>query len=303
MTTEAQARRLIDRYLDPSVRWTKAEDVALRAALRERPEAAATYNRAVARHRVMTGGAPSMPSGFELARMASAAAELTPAAAPRRASFWIVPAAAATVALVTVLALTRAPAPEPATPNDAYIGARGLSPTDYQPAAGLGIGAVTEDGREYEAIFTKAVHLDDWLRLSFTNERPELGHLFVVAIQPERPAADRVVWIAPTPDEAQSLPVAIARYRTLPFEVRLGARHVLGPVTYLALFTEQPVSVDAMRAALDPSTTSPLPSSLESLMRERLRLSPRDVVQVLETTVVTGSASSTLPETPRKEAP
>jgi len=289
----------VARYLDPTRAWTRADDVRLRALTRTSQEAALVYNRRVARHRVMTGGSAAVPSGFEIGRMAGAVAAPAHAAGWTRWFFWIVPAAA--VALALVMALTRGP-----TAPSEYIGARGLPSMGIEPRAGVGVGAVTEDGREYEAIFSHAVHLDDWLRLSFTNERPELRHLFVFALQPERAAAERLVWIAPTPDEGRSLDIAVARFHPLPFEVRLASRHVVGRVAYVALFTEAPLTVDTVRAALDPSLdpsmTATLPSALEPLLRARLPLSPRDVVQVLETHVVTGSAASEL-DGPSKEAP
>ncbi|MFO0747769.1 MAG: hypothetical protein U1F43_19205 [Myxococcota bacterium] len=303
------ARALTRRYLDPSSLWSGDDDRRLRALCAASPEAAAAYNRAVARHRAMLGQSPAVPSGFELARMARAAVDLAGASddvavatsTRRRWLAWLMPLAGLAAAAAAVLiALPGVRQPDP----DSYIGARGL-PASGLPdrRAGLGIGAVTDDGREYEAIYSHAVHLDDWLRLSFTNERPELAYLFVFAIQPERPEGERVVWIAPTPDEARSLPVSIARFHQLPFEVHLAARHVAGPVRFVALFTEQPISVDAMTLALDPTTTQALPSGeMEARLRDRLRLSPRDVVQVLETRVVSGSAADDLPALPGKEA-
>ncbi|MCC6619762.1 MAG: hypothetical protein IT385_00825 [Deltaproteobacteria bacterium] len=281
------ARRLLRRYLDPTARWTGADERRLRELLRADGEAAALYNRMVAHHRLLVGGDPATPSGLELRRLASATAELASGvAAPsptRRWLAWLAPVAALALALALVPGLMRAPV------DEGYLGARGLPPSGLpERRAGLGIGAVTADGHEYEAVFAPA-HLEDWLRFSYTNERPDLGWLFVFALQPERPEAERLVWIAPTPDEARSLPIAPARFRQLPFEVRLGARHATGPVRFVALFTAAPVTVDAVSAVLASGDAAAVSSDLEALLRRRLSLSPGDVVQTLETRVVPGT--------------
>jgi len=296
------AARLVRRYLDPSARWSPADERRLRELLRGDDKAAAMYNRMVTRHRTLVGGDPATPSGLELARLARVTAELATGATPvapssRRWLAWLAPVAALVAALVIVPLLPRAADP------DAYVGARGLPPSGLpERRAAFGLGGVTAEGAEYEAVFQPA-HLEDWLRLSYTNERPDLGWLFVLAVQPERPEAERLVWLAPTPDEARSLPIGVARFRQLPFEVRLGARHTTGPVRYVALFTSQPVTVDAVSHALASVSGATVSSDLEALLRERLPLSRGDVVQILETRIAPGSAADAPPAPPGKEAP
>ena len=293
-----EARRLLARYLDPSKRWSGANDRRLRALCRDDADAAALYNRAVTRQRALAGGDPSVPSGLELRRLAAASADLATPPTTRRWLAWLAPVVVVAAALFIVPRL----AP---TDPDEYLGARGLPASDLPDRrAGLGVGAVTADGDEYEAIFSPA-HLEDWLRISYTNERPECAFLFVFGVQPERAASEQITWIAPTPEEVRSLPITIARFHQLPFEVRLAARHVAGAVRFVALFTSQPITTAQVEAAwlgLASSTRDALPSELESRLRERLQLSPRDVVQVLETRILPGSAADDVPAHPGEEA-
>jgi len=291
-----ELRALVQRLLDPARRWSGADDRRLFELVRADESAAAFYRRALARHRLLSGGDAAVPTGFELARRAAAAADVAGAKAPRGVPRWLAWAgpivALAAAALLIVPRLSAAPDP------DGYLAARGLPPSGLPDRrAGLGMGGVAADGSEYEIVYQPA-HLDDWLRLSYTNERPELGWLFVVALQPERPADEAIVWLAPTPEEGRSLPIEPSRFRQLPFEIRLAARHAAGPVRVIALFTAAPITTPSMTAALQSLASSAaraLPSELEADLRTRLQLSPRDVVHVLDTRIVPGSGADPAP--------
>lgn len=301
---------LVRRYLDPRRRWTLADDARARA-LREDPAARRAWAVAIATHRALVGAPDGLPSGIEQRRqvdLALAHAGLAAAPAARAPWSWlriVAPLSAAALALIVALNWNTTPDTED------WIQARGMKGLGPVPAqVGLGVGGITEAGSEYEAISSGAVHLEDWLRLSYTNQRQDLGWLFVVGLQRD---GDRVVTraIAPLPEEGQSLAVTTGRFVTLPFEARLSARHTAGALRLVALFTARPLTVAEVERALADLASSALdalPSEVEARLRDRLRLGAGDVVQLLDTRIVPGSAAPTLPredapEPPRQETP
>ena len=304
-----RAVALTRRYLDPAKAWRAEDDRALRMTLRESTAAAAHHRAQIVRHRLMTGGASGVPSGFELRRMGDAA--ITAALGGRVADpakqrvwrgLWGLVGALGAAALVVVA--TR-PAAVDEDVNDDHIQARGLGDGAWpEERVGLGIGGVTADGGEYEAIATSELYADDWLRLTYTNEKSELGWLFVVALQPDRAPGERVVWIAPTPEEGQSLAITVTRFKPLPFEVRVGARHVVGRTRVVALFTTRARTLSEVGAALDAASDTALPSEVAGSefaanVGSRLGLGPEEVVQVIDTRIVAGTAADHGIEAPR----
>ncbi len=277
--------QLVKRYLDPRCRWTAADEAQAKA-IKADPEARRVWARAIAIHRAMVG-ATDLPSGIEQRRQLELALPRGPVAEPRWRQWWV-PVASLVVALfIAVPGLMR--------PEAEWIRARGIAGSGLEPQVGLGVGGVTDDGREYEAI-AGAMHVDDWLRFSYTNERSDLTWLYVFGLQRSGP-----IPIAPLPDEEQSLPIHVGRFVPLDFEARLGARHQLGPVRIVALFTATPMTtaqVDAL--VLDPSLVTALPSELEARLRADLSLPPEAVVRILDSHVRPGSA--TLPGA-RQETP
>jgi len=306
-TTKVQA--LVARYLDPRATWTLADDDRARE-LRESPAARRAWALAIATHRAMVGAAAGLPSGHEQRRQAAIAMVRAGVAAtsPASAASWIraswLRIAAPLVAIGAVLAVLLFASLQRADDPDAWIRARGLGRMELpEPRVGLGVGGVTEDGREYDAVSSNAVHLEDWLRFSYTNERADLAWLYVFALQPT--ASGMVLRpIAPLPDEGQSLPIRTGHFLPLAFETRLAARHSEGPLRLVALFTAAPIGVDTVDKALtllDPAAPSELPSTFEARLRERLPLGPSDVVQILDSAIVPGSAAP--PNGPRQEFP
>jgi hypothetical protein len=169
----------------------------------------------------------------------------------------------------------------------------------------LGVGGVTEDGREYEAIGSGAIHHEDWLRLTYTNERPELAWLFVFGLQ-QLDGQLALREIAPLPEEGSSLPIRAGRFVPLPFEARLSSRHALGRLRLVALFTQRPLGLEVVRqavSALDPDALVQVPSELEAALSARLALTPGDRIQVLDTAIVPGTATLPTARDPREESP
>lgn len=284
-----EARALVARYLDPRRSWDPARDARLRALNREDGACAAIYDAAVVRHRLLVGGHPDLPSGFERRRLATAFLAPSPAPPPRSAwrGRWVPAAGLLAAAAVAVLLLVPRGAPGPL--GDERLHARGVAGIEQpERLVGVGISGVDASESEYEIIASGVAHLGDWIRVTYTNERPELGWLFLVGVQPERPAGERVVWLAPLPEEGGSVAVGVARLQALPFEIRLGARHAPGAWHVLALFTERPLTTDEVARALDSSTLARLPSEWGEALRERLSLSPRAVIQRLETRIERG---------------
>ncbi len=276
--------QLVKRYLDPRARWTAADEAQAKAVKAD-PDARRVWARAIAIHRTMVG-ARDLPSGIEQRRQL----ELALPAAPPRAAWrqWWVPLTSLAVALLIAI-------PGSTRPEAEWLRARGIAGSGHAPQVGLGIGGVTDDGREYEAI-ASAMHVDDWLRFSYTNERSDLTWLYVFGLQRTGP-----IPIAPLPDDGQSLPIHVGRFVPLPFETRLGARHQLGPVRIVALFTSSPLTTARVAAlVLDPSLVDALPSELEARLRADLALPPEAVVRILDSDILPGSA--TLPGA-RQETP
>ncbi|MFT7579127.1 MAG: hypothetical protein ACI9MR_000789 [Myxococcota bacterium] len=293
-------RTLVRRYLDPGKPWSSADEAAMWALLREFPACADHYRQATATHRMLVGADPEVPSGFEQRRRMEATIEAsgaTPAQDGLPANRWrMIGAGLLTAAFAAVLVpVLLTPAGE-----GEWLRARGLGDTGLpQRAVGLGVAGVTDDAVEYEVIATNAVYAEDYLRLSYTNEREDLAYLFVFGIQSEQPIGEQVSWITPIPGERQSLSVDFGRLLAVPFEVHVGARHVAGPLVIVAVFTRSPLLLEDVAQALDGSDLGQLPSddALLELLRDsgRLQLSSGTVIQTLKTTVMPGSQDKAAP--------
>lgn len=312
MSPAERSRRLAARYLDARARWTLADDDEARA-LREDGEARRAWAVAIATHRAMVG-AQGVPSGVEQRRQmdvamaragvgeasaAVAAVAAGAAGASTARSWWPHLMGLVGVAAGVLLAVGRLPEAAPEPTAEEWIRARGLHELELPgPRVGVGVGGVTEGGREYEAIASGAVNVEDWLRFSYTNERADLGWLFVCSLQRD---GDRVVMraVAPLPEEKQSLAITTGHFVPLSFEARLAARHTLGPVRFVALFTARPLAYDAVERAIGQGhADDDRPDALETQLRDALGLAAGDVVQTLTTTIIPGSATL-----PRQEAP
>ena len=300
MAASSPASALIEAYLDPSRSWDADQDKALRDRLRADRAASDRYDRAVVLHRLAWAGSTEEMTGFERRRhmevLLGAVTGAAPAeAGPNRAPRWWaaivrhgrgLTALSAAVALGLALLLLHPP-----TSNDPTLTPRGVGDVE-RPRAAIGISGVTEDMREYEVIASGQAAHGDWFRFYYTSEDPGLTSLFVLGVQPTQP----LIWYAPLPpDETASLAISPGRQVKLPFENHLAARHVAGPLRVVAIFSAAPVTVERVRAALDPARlATSTPTELQDAVRRSLSLAPDDVVQLLETTVV---------DPPPKEAP
>jgi len=280
-------RELTRRYLDPRRSWDADRDAELRAHVRDFEACASLYRRAVVKHRLLVGGDAGTPTGFERERrlqaLMSGHEDATKASRGSRREA-VIAAAIAGLAAVLVFAVAPAlvgddPGPQPRGPDTGG------------PIVGVGVSGVTDDGGEYEVVAAGSAGLDDWVRFSYTNEREDLGWLFLVGLQPDRAPGERLVWLAPLPDEQQSLPIEIATWRDLPFEIRLAARNRPGPLIVVAVFTREPLRVADVGRALDPAPEARLPSELTSDVRTRLGLGDEAVVQALSFRLVPGSGA------------
>ncbi len=288
-TATATARALIAHYLDPRRRWDAASEATLRQLLRDDDAARSAYRQAVTLHRAMVGGDPGTPSGFEQRRMMEAVVEARATDADRArlrwSVAWLAPLMAAAVAAALLFTVPPAPSLDAGDGPDVHdptLRARG-SNADRGPLVGLGLSGVTEDGGEYEVVASEGVSIADYLRLSYTNERPELHHLFVFGLQ----AGGGPLWYAPLPpDETQSLPITTGRTIQLPFENKVAARHVTGPVRVVAIFTAEPVTVSLAQERLDaaPLAGADL-DALGELVRQQLGLPESAVVRGVDVNV------------------
>ena len=279
-----RARTLIRDYLDPSRRWSAADDAEMRALIRDDEALRALYRDSIVHHRAMLGRPVDRPSGFEQRRMREAV--VSGAAVERQRSAWLSrrglltgfgTAVAAACAVILVVSGGFAGSGE-APPL-----ARG--PGEHGPRVGLGVSGITEAGSEYEVVASGEAFLGDYFRFYYSNERDELTHLFVVGLQDDTP----LIWYAPLPPEEQaSLPITTGLSRKLPFENKLGARHRAGDLKVIALFTRRPLRVDTVREALDPELAAAVTSDLSEIVRARLELAADEVVQVIETRIEPG---------------
>ena len=293
MNAARRVDRLADRYLDPRRPYLRRHDDARRALCAAAPEAEARWRKRLALHRALVG--VERASGLEDRRQA----ELTVTRALTTRSrwarlWWLGPLAAAAVALFVL----RSPAPE----ESEWLARRG-SPWDHEPLVGFGLGGIDDEGREYDIAtplspdHMRALVDGDWTRLSYTNERDDLGWLFLVALRD-----DGIVWLTPDPHEPHSVAITTG-HRVLDIETRIPAA-AGDTVVFVGIFSREPVTVPAMRTALETLPTSRAASSLDldslaavfdNHLRTRLGLRPGDVVQI-ETTRIA-------PRGPRQEAP
>jgi hypothetical protein len=278
-----EAERLVGRYLDPAHSWSDKEDARLRALLRDDDGARAHYDRSVAIHRAALGTDPAQPSGFESRRMMAAVVDATSAPRTQRSTAsvrgWTTALAAAAIAILVIKPWAPAPVDS--------IQSRGAAEERLEAGlVGVGVSGVpARGGVEYEVIASKRVTQGDYLRFSYSNERNELGHLFVFGLQ-ERKAP---YWYAPMPPfENRSLAISHATGQTLPFEAEVGADHRRGRLRIISIFSERSLSLDEATAKLGPGLFAMADGELSDAVHQRLGLSDRAVVQVLETRVEIG---------------
>jgi hypothetical protein len=293
--------RLADRYLDPTRRFERNHDLDRQALCEAHPEAAKRWARRLALHRAMVGAAGER-SGLEERRTLSLVIERVEVRPTRR--WWLGLPIVVMAALILVVI-------QGSPTQDEWIAVRGGEASVFEPRVGLGVGGIDVAGSEYEVVASGAVQAGDWLRFSYTNERSDLGWLFVVGLR-----GDGIVWLFPLPSDGASVPIGLGDRTSLPFESRVpeASADGAGDLLITGLFTATPLTVDAMRRALE-SLPSGLPTRLDSgffelevHLRLRLGLAATDVVQVVNTRIAphpspADPAAPTLPTTPNDHGP
>ena len=278
----ARATELVAWYLDPSRSWSQDLDAEMRSQLRADDAARALYDQAVVTHRLAVGADPEEQSGFERERMMGAVLDqamgveasqgwlawLTSTTTMR----WMGTAAAVALLLVVV---------RPWTPMDSDDDLRARGGETEEVLVGFGISGVDGEGLEYEVIASGQLSLDDHIRVTYTNEDPRLGHLFLLGLQENQP----LIWYAPLPpEETTSVPIERGK-GALPFEILVGARHREGPAKVVAIFTAQPVSTQRVERALDSTLAIMSADALEAEIGRRLGCQEGDRVRVLQTRI------------------
>lgn len=189
---------------------------------------------------------------------------------------WVTAMATAALVLVVVQPWSTQPEDE--------LRARGTAEERIaEGLVGMGVSGVPSGGgAEYEVIASKRVAAGDYLRFSYSNERNELGHLFVFALQ-ERKTPH---WYAPMPPyENRSAVIGHGTGETLPFEIEIGDSHAAGRLRIVAVFSEASLEFDSTASRLGPDLFGLADEALIEEVRSRLNLSTSAVIQVLETQV------------------
>ncbi len=277
-------RKLVDRYLNPTKRWTRGLDVEMRGLLRKSEAGRSYYNQAIVTHRLLVSGDAASATGFEEKRLFVAVSQVSvPDRAPDRA-FWA--RFASVVAMAAAVMFFALQPPDrlvtQSGQNTEYIGSRGGPQNTI--LVGLDIEGVDAQGREYEIdtakVASTGVKQGDAIRFSYTNEVKEIGYLFVFAVQQD----NDFKWYAPIPSEGQSMKIKVGKAVSL-FEVDAVSPHRAGPVRIIALFTTKPVKLKDV-LAMGPSAFGGDMNRLRKRIYQTLRLDrTRDTVSVRETVI------------------
>ena len=281
-----QCEVLLDQYFDPGVQWNASLDGKLRSLVREHDECAVAYDKAVTVHRLMVGASPELPSGFERNRMMDAVVEA--AIGPQRSiwSLFTLPSFSLGAAMATGLAAILIVFAGPQmmerigitkdVKETAYIGARGVLGPELR--GGIGLSGVTESELEYEITATGTnAYIEDYLRVYTTRLDPELEYAFVFGVQETSP-----LWYWPDPANNEGTKSMLVPQG----ELKLSGRHQTGTLKVVALFTVQPVELNAVADALANELSM---DTLEERLRNRLGLSEPNVIRVITINVVAGS--------------
>lgn len=277
-----RAAELVRRYLDPTRSWSPDLDAEMRALLRIDDAARMLYDQSVVAHRLAVGADPEQQSGFERERMMAVVldeavgVEASEGAWARLTSGLTIRWLSAAAAVALLLLVVR-----PWTPMEAADELRARGGETAETLVGFGISGVDDEGQEYEAIASGALSMGHHIRVTYINDDPRLGNLFVLGLQEDNP----LVWYAPLPP-LETTSVGITRGKgALPFEIRVSARHKIGPVKVVAIFSAEPVSTQRVERALDGTLAAMSAEALEAEVKRRLGCQEGDRVRVLQTRI------------------
>jgi hypothetical protein len=278
---------LMGHFLDPQRAWNAASDGELRSLMEQSEDAKRLYTDMIILHRLLVGNDAEEPTGFERQQRLNALMDAT--AEPVEASvglsdwlgvrFWAFIGSLAVAALAMMMFW-----PGVDMQEDASLRARGDdSVVDNHVMVGLGISGVTESGNEYEVLASNEAGSNDYFRFYYTNENKDIEHLFIFGLQEGRP----VIWYAPLPpEETKSLAIDVGRSIKLPLENRLAARHSQGALKVVALFTRKSILSDTVENAINANLWGLDESAFTEELTRRLGLASEDIIQVLETRIV-----------------
>ena len=294
-STESKTERLIARYLDPSEPWSAKDDARMRASLRESEALRALYDKRIVAHRLMLGLDAGTPSRVEQERQMTATVGLALQANTAEATSawglpaWTMPLAGAAAAALVAVLVTSQPSPSPSpsplagapaadpSRND-YLGAR--SGNRDAPRAGIGVSGINAQGVEYEVLHDRA-WIQDRIRFFYRCDDAELNHLFLFGLQGD----ENPRWYYPLPaeDEHASIPAQCGSdtERTqLQGDTLLAKRHSPGSLTVIGIFTQDPLSHEAVAQALEGRVNEVLEGAFDDNLRRALSLDPDAVVSV-----------------------
>ena len=238
-------KKLVDRYLDPTQAWNGNLDRQMRDDIRDNEQNRAYYRERVLTFRMMVGGDPEVPSGFEQSRMLTGVIEGVKVTRNADVGLWIRAAAL----LFTAVALTVVVIPRDnvtttrLTPRGDYIGSRGIE--KGQARAGLGIEGMDKSNRSYEINLktgAKGVRSGDAIKLSYVSHDPKLRYVFVFGVQPH----GEFMWYAPTPEEKESLLIEANKAEN--FEFDAAEPHRAGGLKIVAIFSHAPLPLQRVKA-------------------------------------------------------
>lgn len=319
-------RRLLTRMLHPTRRWDASSDERLRQRVSEVDGAnnadRDAYRRTLVAHRLLVGAPTNTPTRVEDDRRLDALLErfsvpetvtepllASPTPHPRRAlnGWWgLFGAAAAALLLVVVLPSQQAPRSWQGSDSVADgLAARGAPSDGPVTLVGFGVTGVTETGQEYEVAAGDGAFEGDYLRFSYTNDRPtEVRYLFLLGLQPASDGTLAARWYVPEPEELRSVAVGTARTKFFDFETRLAIEHQPGPLRFVGIFTAEPLTLsDVAQHLRDLPVAEGLGPGFESWLRTRLGLAASTVVQVTDTTIRPGTHVAPSPSPSRRLDP
>jgi len=309
---------LLDRYLNPTVGWTEADDRNMRQLVREHDDCAEYYDRAVTIHRMMVGAEPGQPSGFEHDRMMQVVLDATAEKAPKKSwlSAWM-PSLAGAMSAAAVLLFVVMGTPEfsdsalgpdkgPAGEED-YIGSRGGA--QEKAVVSLDIsGVLAADNassatvdREYNPI-EDGFFYGDLLKFYTSNRTDALAHVVIVGVQ----EGQKPLWFAPHPAMGTTQSLVAAPGALMPvrnpadpldqngvlFDAKATPWQV-GALTIVAVFTPTPLERAEVTAVLQQAAPG---SDWTRVLTQGLALPESSVVQTTTVTVRPGSHSETVNE-------
>ncbi|MFH1811813.1 MAG: zf-HC2 domain-containing protein [Pseudomonadota bacterium] len=237
-TAHSDTRRRIDAYFAGELDAGGLRE--LRAHVADCDECRRVYDERAGQERAVLGEGAERLSAHRVlqAVLADPAVQARPREQRRWwAAFVLAPAAALAAALVFTIAIPDRDSGLVARGGDAAVVEQGFGVAAVDPNTGLVVDARRPEG----------VPLDQRLRFSARCNDPSRNRLFLFGVDD----ALQPFWYYPLPDEGQSISLSVAAApQALPYETELGRRHHAGRLRLVALFSAQPIRLDAIEGLL-----------------------------------------------------